>query len=181
MMYCTNCGKYIPYDATVCNECAHASASQSGGWQNGAQNGAYQQGGGNAYESYYSFEPISPDIFDANQRGGFGTVPKSTNGSSAKKGLICAFAAAALAQLSAIFFSIFMEKTFGVMMIGILLTVLPAAVAAMVFSVKSIKCYRAMPEKGHILSVLTLIIGIYAAVNAGSAILLCLAYPLMFL
>ncbi len=182
-MYCTNCGKQIDYDSPVCVECARAAEARAkGGWQNGAQNGAYQQGGGeNTYESYYSFEPISPDIFEAGQSTAYGTrradqQPAAGNGGGHKLGLGRAIVAAVLAQLSAIFLSVFVEEEAAVLLTAMMLTSLPCAIVALCMGIASIRCFRNARRKGLGLPIATLIIGIHAVANAGVALLLCLSF-----
>ena len=178
-MYCTSCGKQINYDSPVCVECARAAEARAqGGWQNGAQNGAYQQGGANTYENYYSFEPINPDIFGGGAQTPYGGQQKS---GSMKNGLVRAIIAAVLAQLSATFLSLFLEAELGALIAGMLLTALPAAIVALCLGVASIKCFRAARAKNEVLPIPTLIIGIYATVNAALALFLCMVCPLMFL
>lgn len=181
-MYCTNCGKQINYNSPVCVECARAAeAKANGGWQNGAQNGAYQAGGNNAYENYYSFEPINPDVFGAGQNTSYGS-PQHTGGQSSashdgnyyKQGLGRSIVAAVLAQLAVIFLSAFMEEEIGLLIAGVLFTALPCAIVAFCLGIASIKCFREARRTGTGLPIPTLIIGIHAVANASLALLLCL-------
>ena len=179
-MYCTNCGKQINYNSPVCVECARAAeAKANGGWQNGAQNGAYQQGG-DTYENYYSFEPINPDVFGAGQNTSYGTrrsgqqQPVGNSGNYYKQGLGRSIVAAVLAQLAVIFLSTFLEEEIGVLIAGILLTALPCAIIALCLGIASIKCFRVARRTGTGMPIPTLIIGIHAVANAGLALLLCL-------
>ena len=182
-MYCTNCGKQIDYDSPVCVECARAAESRkNGGWQNGAQNGAYRQSsGGNTYESYYSFEPISPDIFEAGQHtasatGGPQPQPAADNGGGYRLGLGRAIVAAVLAQLAAIFLSVFVEEKAAVLLTAMMLTSLPCAIVALCLGIASIRCFRDARRKGLGLPIATRILGIHAVANAGAALLLCQSF-----
>lgn len=175
-MYCTNCGKQINYHSNICVECARA---QAGGWQNGAQNGAYQAGdGSNAYESYYSFEPIDPNVFGT-QHTSYGTArprgqtPAGGGSDYYKRGLGRAIVAAVLAQLAAIFISVFLEEL-ELLIAGVLLAALPCAIVALCLGIASIKCFREARRTGTGLPIPTLIIGIHAVANASLALLLCL-------
>lgn len=179
-MYCTNCGKQINYNSPVCVECVRAAeAKANGGWQNGAQNGAYQQGG-DTYENYYSFEPINPDVFGAGQNAPYGTrhsgqQPAAGNGNYYKMGLGRSIVAAVLAQLAVLFISTFVEGDLGLLIAGMLLTALPCAIVALCLGIASIKCFREAKRTATGLPIPTLIIGIHAVVNASLALLLCLA------
>ena len=165
-MYCTNCGKQINYGSSVCAECARAAeAKANGGWQNGAQNGAYQ--------SYYSFEPISPEIFDE---------PQAAGGEEGRKaGLVRAIIAAVLTQIPAFFLTPLMGGSLENVLAVILLGVLPCAIVALCFGIASIRCFREARRRGDALPIPTLIIGIYATVNAASLLLVCLLLSLVFL
>ena len=181
-MYCTNCGKQINYNSPVCVECARAAeAKANGGWQNGAQNGAYQQNGGNTYENYYSFEPISPDIFGAGQNTSYGTgrsgqqQPAGNGGNYYKQGLGRSIVAAVLAQLAVLFITTFLEEELGVLMAGMIFVALPCAIVGLCLGIASIKCFREARRTATGLPIPTLIIGIHAVVNASLALLLCLA------
>ena len=186
-MFCTNCGKQINYDSPVCVECARAAEEQAkAGWQNGAQNGAYQQNSGNGYGNYYSFEPINPDIFGTQNANSYGNTYGTSYGmqpknGSVKKGLGRSIVAAVLAQVSAMFATAFLEVEFAVMLLGILFTALPCAIVSLCLGVASIKCFREARAKGEVLPIPTLIIGIYATVNAGAALMLCTLLPMAFL
>lgn len=165
-MYCTNCGKWIPYDSPICVECAReAEAKARGDADQDAQNGAYQ--------NYYTFEPISPEIFDAPQSGGVAE--------GRKKGLARAIVAAVLTQLPSLILTGFLETSLETLVVALLFTALPCAIAALCLGIASIKCFREARAKGEVLPIATLIIGIYATVNASALILVCALIPLLLL
>ena len=104
--------------------------------------------------------------------------PKS---GSVKKGLGRSIVAAVLAQISATFATAFLGAELAAMLLGILFTALPCAIVSLCLGVASIKCFRAARAKGEVLPIPTLIIGIYATVNAGAALMLCTFLPLALL
>lgn len=161
-MYCKRCGKFIDYEADICNECA------------AEQNAAIQA------EAFGT----QPQVKEGSMKTGLGrAIAAAILGTVALLFIEIALVIMEMGSMdlyfeSDLFYAAEAMVEVGAGMFVLLILAAGCAIPSLILSIKSIKTFKAEGAQGRVKPIPTLVLGIYGVVNAAAS-LLCVAL-LMF-
>lgn len=177
-MYCTKCGKYIDYDALVCNECKQAEQEANAQVQ---QDFGFEQPVNDFSQPYLheeSFEDNNASTF--NQQAGvetpvapITTQPTNQQAGSVMTGFGKALTGAIFAFIATIFLSIASSVDADALIICCVFCI-ATCIPAIILGAQSMKCFFRENAKGNKKPIPALVLGIYALAIGASLLTLAL-------
>ena len=154
-MYCKRCGKFIDYEADMCNECA------------AEQNAAIQA---DAFG-------VQPQVKEGSMKTGLGkAIAAAILGTVALMFIEIALIIMEMGSMDLMFESDLYYAAEAMVEVGagmfvLLILAAGCAIPSLILSIKSIKTFKAEGAEGRVKPIPTLVLGIYGVVNAAASLL----------